>query len=786
MKNYFAGKRMGKLPSSDQFKTADYLVVGAVLVISAVIGIYYRITGGKQQTNVEYLLAGRSMGAIPVAFSLMASFMSAITLLGVTMEMYQYGTQFLIINLAYIIGTPIVTNFILPVFYQLKTASIFEYLEARFGYATRLIASIAFTIQMTLYMSIVLYAPALALEVVSGINLTLSISVIGIVCTFYATLGGMKAVLVTDVFQALLMFASIFSVIIVAMVKAKGISLIWMTAKIGGRLEIFNFSVDPTVRHTWFTQIIGGLITYLAIYGANQTQVQRLLSTRSMKSARTALWLNLPILILLSLSTCFAGLCIYYYYENCDPLLDERVTSRDQLLPRFIMDTMNHLPGLAGLCVAGIFSGSLSTISSAISSLTAVTLEDYVKPILTTYCGQRELNEFRTALYSKIISISYGMICILLAFLAGSLGGLLQASLSILGLVGGPILGLFTLGMCVTVANQKGAIVGLLMGLFFSAWVGFGGPKPTEPILPVSMDNCHFNDTRFEIFIRAEKKLQYGIHFHRDTYENYFHEFFYLYRISYMWYSVLGFLVTVIVGILMSTILHFCNCDNNNIIYENGSRKRRIRTELFIPPIANWLIGKQTRNSLSRSKDMKADQGVNSYTLNDAMSSTYDETFHQINDENEYYNNASYIDDERNRMDAGRNMNHPMPMPPATTRITTMATVTAAPPSSTVNALRMGTAVNNTTTVNDHRLVLSRASPMYNVVDDDWDTVSYINCSYGGRDRDQDQPPPPLPPIGPRVATSAGIGASSSSSPAPNRGGQALQMRPLPKTNSFK
>lgn len=694
--SYLNGKRIGKLQSNTKFGTYDYAVVVFTLVISAVIGLYYRFTGGKQQTVDEFFLAGRSMGAIPVAFSLMASFMSAITLLGVTMEMYQYGTQFVVINIAYVLGTPIVAHLILPVFYRLKTASVFEYLEKRFGYVTRLIASLVFTIQMTLYMSIVLYAPALALQVVSGIDLTLSISVLGIVCTFYATLGGMKAVLITDVFQSLLMFASIFSVIIVAIIKSDNIMLIWETALVGGRLEFDNFSLDPTVRHTWYTQIIGGIITYFSIYGVNQTQVQRLLSTRSLTSAKLALWLNLPILITLSISTCFAGLCLYYYYEHCDPLLDERITSRDQLLPIFIMDTMGHLPGLPGLCVAGIFSGSLSTISSAISSLTAVTLEDYLKPLLTK-CKYKALSSFQSSLYSKIISVFYGAICIMLAFLANTLGGLLQASLSILGIVGGPMLGIFILGMCGKIANENGAIMGLLVGLAFSSWLGFGGPKPTEPILEVNMDMCYFNETRYRLFVRGEQKLLYGIHFGRESYNNYFKDFFYLYRISYMWYALIGFLITFFIGLIVSVLYSFsiskCFC------------KRQQR---------------QTKNQLSLSKDIEPNSSVNSYTLNDTMScNTYGDTFRNTNNDSDYYNESFMDDDEKNNTSTQEkrkeNLNR---LPP--------------PPLPNNNFLKKSTFNNkrNINNITNTGKPSSRISPMYTGVDDEWDVHSYSNCSY--------------------------------------------------------
>lgn len=183
------------------------------------------------------------MSIIPVGIALMVSFMSAITLLGVSAENYVYGTQFVVINIAYLIGTPIVCYGFLPVFYKLQATSAYEYLERRFGVETRLLASIVLSIQLMLYSGIVLYAPALALEATTGLSTTASILVIGIACAFYSSIGGMKAVLVTDVFQAFLMFASLIMVIVTAAHGAGGLGEIWRIAGEGGRLEFDKLAI---------------------------------------------------------------------------------------------------------------------------------------------------------------------------------------------------------------------------------------------------------------------------------------------------------------------------------------------------------------------------------------------------------------------------------------------------------------------------------------------------------------------------------------------------------------
>lgn len=147
----------------------------------------------------------------------------------------------------------------------------------------------------------------------------------------------------------------------------------------------FSFDLDPTVRHTWFSLIIGGGFTYLTIYACNQTQIQRLLTVKSLQAAQKALFVNWPILSLLSISTSFSGLALYSYYWKCDPVLDKRIQSRDQLMPLFVVDAMGTFPGLPGIFVSGIFSASLSSVSAAMNSLAAVTLEDYIKVLSSNY-----------------------------------------------------------------------------------------------------------------------------------------------------------------------------------------------------------------------------------------------------------------------------------------------------------------------------------------------------------------------------------------------------------------
>lgn len=550
----------------------DYVVIAAMLIVSTSIGIYYRFTGGRQKTSEEYYTANRSMSATPVAIGLMVSFLSAVSLLGVSSENYVYGTQYAVVNLGYGLATPFAAYLYLPVFFKLQATSAFEYLERRFGTIARTVTSIAFSIQLLLYTGVVLYAPALALEATTGLSKTTSVIAIGLVCTLYSSLGGIKAVLITDVFQSLLMLVAVVTVIVTAAIEVGGINEIWRIAEAGNRIEFDSISIDPTVRHTWWSLTLGGFFTYLSLYGVNQVQVQRLLTINDLKAAQKSLWWSWPIASVMSLVTCFSGLAIYSKYQNCDPLKSGKITSTDQLMPLYVMETLSQLPGLPGLFIAGIFSAGLSTVSAALNSLSAVILEDYIKPIYRWRNTEFPVNKF--AYVGKALAFIVGVVCIAVAFLAQYLGGVLQAALTIFGVVGGPILGLYTLGMFTESATQRGVVTGLVTSMVFCLWVGFGQPKPASPSLAVSIAGCNSTD-KFWIPANVTRAQSTG-----DS------SYFYLYRISYMWYCPLGFLTSLIFGFVASHVLR--------IFFKEEAIQ--MNPDLLVPPLASRLRRRQNKS----------------------------------------------------------------------------------------------------------------------------------------------------------------------------------------------
>ncbi|RWS00859.1 sodium-coupled monocarboxylate transporter 1-like protein 2, partial [Dinothrombium tinctorium] len=183
--------------------------------MTALIGIFFWIKSRNNQTNQDYLMGSRNLSVFPVTMSLAASFMSSSTILGVPAEIYLLGTQYVFIIFMILLSGLLAANVFMPIYYDLKLTSINKYLYLRFETnSIRVFGSFGFLLCTLLYMAVALYGPALALSSVTPFSVTASILAVGIVCTFYTAVGGIKAVVWTDVFQCILMILGLCLVII--------------------------------------------------------------------------------------------------------------------------------------------------------------------------------------------------------------------------------------------------------------------------------------------------------------------------------------------------------------------------------------------------------------------------------------------------------------------------------------------------------------------------------------------------------------------------------------------
>jgi Na+/proline symporter len=197
--------------------------------------------------------------------------------------------------------------------------------------------------------------------------------------------------------------------------------------------------------------------------------VQRYLSARSLKDAQRGLWLKLWMVVPVSVVFYGTGLVLYAFYQiHGDPLAAGKITKADQILPYFVM---NELPkGMPGIFIAAIYAASMSTISAGINSLTSASLVDFYQRLWRN----PNLAEKNQLLIARWLTVAYGTIVILLAFLVHRLGTLLEATNKIISLIGGPLIGLFLLGMLTRRTSARGALIGWMGGFATTLWICFG------------------------------------------------------------------------------------------------------------------------------------------------------------------------------------------------------------------------------------------------------------------------------------------------------------------------
>ncbi|XP_051568666.1 sodium-coupled monocarboxylate transporter 1-like [Myxocyprinus asiaticus] len=542
------------------FSVWDYVVFAGLILFAAGIGLFQAIRGRKDTSSNEFLLGGRQMTAVPVALSLTASFMSGITVIGTPAEAYLYGTPYWLFVFSYSIMSAISAEIFVPLFYRLGITSTYEYLEMRFNKLIRIIGTCMYIAQTVLYTGMVIYAPALALNQITGLDLWGVLVATGVVCIIYCTLGGLKAVIWTDVFQMIIMLAGFVAVIARGSVLQGGLGRIWNDSYHGGRLETFSFDPDPLRRHSFWTIVVGGSLMWASMYSINQSQVQRYISCKTLTHAKLSLYVNMVGLWVTVSLAMLSGLTMYSIYKDCDPFTNKDVGATDQLLPYLVMDILADFPGLPGLFVAAAYSGTLSTVSSSINALVAVTVEDFMKPAWP-WLTERQLSWVNMGM-----SVFYGAVCIGMAGIASLMGNILQAALSIFGMISGPLLGLYLLGIFFRYVNSIGGLVGLISGLVITLWVGIGAqlypPLPEKTLrLPLSVEGCISWDmnqtttvTPFSTVTTPNPRTALT-----DSW----------YSLSYLYFCPVGILVTMITGLIVSAI-------------SGGCKQEKLQPELFI------------------------------------------------------------------------------------------------------------------------------------------------------------------------------------------------------------
>ncbi|XP_031776578.1 sodium-coupled monocarboxylate transporter 2 [Apis florea] len=528
------------------FGIIDCAVFAGMLAISAVVGVYQAYKSRKNEDAVrEYLVGGQNMSIFPITMSLIASYISGITILGFPAEMYVYGTQLWCVVIADSFVSLTMAVVYLPVFYGLGITSSYEYLNLRFNGVVRFMGSAIFLIKMLLYIPLVIYVPALAFNQVTGMNLHAIAVLVCAVCIFYTTLGGLKAVVWTDAIQTIVMFGGVIVIAVIGTNQVGGFSEVWKRNRDTDRIQFFESDGAAHLLdrcHRQLLKLVGKLFRQSSD-GATMLGYAQFTERQynNCDHGNRDNYHRITELLYRHCYLCGVPRLRSYFYQA--------IKKPDQLLPFFVMELTESIPGLPGLFVAGVFSAALSTMSTGLNSMSGVIYEDMIKPWLRI-----PLSEIAVSRLMKLTVVLTGIFCVTLVFLVEKLGGLIQAGKSLASITAGPLLGIFTLGMFFPIANSSGALVGGLISLNLVAWISFGtqaaisSGKIHFPVKPVSIEGCSESlknhATNLSLIVETAIKEQP----------------FFLYRMSYLWYTWVGFLTAILVGLLVSWITGLNKC----------------------------------------------------------------------------------------------------------------------------------------------------------------------------------------------------------------------------------
>ena len=410
-----------------------------------------------KQNAEQFFLGGRNLPWLAVAMSMYASLTSAVTYIGLPATAYQENIALVAVSLASVAVAPFILKLFYPFYHRHQVTTSYQFIQQRFGNNAQRSVATLFVLSRLGWLGTVVYAPALALAAATGFSLTTCILMMGLIATLYTTLGGMAAVVWTDVLQFIILVGGAIwiALSLVHQIDGGTITILSHAASVG-RLDILDwppslFSLSlPIVAISFFFQL-------MQEYGTDQITVQRMMATGSQSKTFKAILFNAGTDLVVISTLLFIGLGLLSFYQ-LNPLPAD--IAPDSLMPYYIIHQLPN--GVNGLLITAIFAAAMSSMDSGINAVATVLLNDYKKP----------KNQIVTK--ARCITIILGILATGIAFYVSSIGGLIKAFYSFMGLFSAPILALFLLG----VLNRRTAfhhwLIGLAVSLPFTLWLQHG------------------------------------------------------------------------------------------------------------------------------------------------------------------------------------------------------------------------------------------------------------------------------------------------------------------------
>lgn len=449
--------------AASRFGPIDWSVLAIYFLAMVAVGVYCARRGS---TSEDYFLAGGRIPWWAAGLSIYGSQLSAITFMAVPAILFAEDGNWtrIIGGWTILLIAPLIIFFFLPLFRRLQIQTAYEYLELRFHLAVRLVASAIFIIFQVGRMGVVLLLPAAAISAATGIDVKLAVILMGILAMTYTVLGGIEAVIWTDVAQVVVLIGGAILCVSVAALNVGGPAEVYQVASQADKLTLFDWSTDTSRASTWVL-LIGLTFINLISYTTDQAVVQRYLATSDERAAARSIWLN----GLMTIPTGFlffglgTSLWVFYQVRSSEMMPD----NADQVVPWFII---TQLPtGISGLVIAAIFAAAMSSLDSSMNAVASAFLNDFW---IRLRGRSQPVVELRLA---RLITLLIGIVGTGLALVIAVTGvtSLFDYFNLMLGMLGGGLAGVFLLAVFTTRAHWIGALSGLLVGSVATAVVHY-------------------------------------------------------------------------------------------------------------------------------------------------------------------------------------------------------------------------------------------------------------------------------------------------------------------------
>jgi SSS family transporter len=430
----------------------DLGIVIAYLLGVTALGVRFR---RGQQDAKDYFLGGRTAPWWALAFSIVATETSTLTIIGTPAISYGGNLTFLQLVFGYLIGRVLIVLLLLPGYFRGEFFTAYALIEKRFGERMRAVAASTFLITRAIAEGVRVSAIALVVSVVLGTSEKLAVVIVIALTVLYTLQGGMRAVIWTDVAQLLLYLTGSAVTFLVLLHRIPGgwSEVAQVAAAAGHKLQLLDFSWNLATKYTFWSGLIGGAFLTMASHGTDQTIVQRLLAAKSEGDSRRAL-LTSGVIVLIQFTVFLLIGVLLFVFAQHSPLLTAGERT-DRILPLFLVREMPV--GLAGLLLASIVAVAMSNASGSLNSLAASSVLDFSR-----LRGQ-SADAARFLRLSRGMTLAWGLV--LMAFGLVKWGPLLETGLTVASLPFGSLLGLFLLGTLDRRANARGALTGMIAGL---------------------------------------------------------------------------------------------------------------------------------------------------------------------------------------------------------------------------------------------------------------------------------------------------------------------------------